>query len=457
MGAKLKVLTMSKKLIINDRFLDVMTVALSPKTRLLVGEGTIRSGKTVDIKNAFFEAVQDSDEEMHLIAAQDLDAINDNILDGFDGLLNIYPEYLKITRDEIGGFYIACKCDLPGRPREKKILLAGTVNSNKWKKILGKTLGVIMVDEVNTASEQFVDECFSRQTSANRPLTLWTMNGDVPTHWIYEKYINRCKIIGEAPASIRADMDKVQKEAGWYYMHFTMKHNPIMTPEKIEAASRIYPVGSYYYTIKILGERGAPGKLIYLDYLSEQLFKPFKSEEWFKYTIGVDIGAGRAKNSFSLRAFKHDNSETMVVDGWEFQGLGYEEKKKKLIAFCQMYKHLPITGIFIDSAEANFIRDIQGDFKRLGLPEVAESYKATIKERIDMNIVLFATKRSFFNSDSAFAKRLYQAYSIAKWVEGKEGEEREDKNEWLNDLIDSDEYAQTRYMKALMKASKEVI
>ena len=47
------------------------------------------------LKNAFFEAVQDSDEEMHLIAAQDLDAINDNILEGFDGLLNIYPEYLK--------------------------------------------------------------------------------------------------------------------------------------------------------------------------------------------------------------------------------------------------------------------------------------------------------------------------------------------------------------------------
>lgn len=456
MGAKLKVLTMSKKLIINDRFLDVMTVALSPKTRLLVGEGTIRSGKTVDIKNAFFEAVQDSDEEMHLIAAQDLDAINDNILEGFDGLLNIYPEYLKITRDEIGGFYIACKCDLPGRPREKKILLAGTVNANKWKKILGKTLGVIMVDEVNTASEQFVDECFSRQASANRPLTLWTMNGDVPTHWIYEKYINRCKIIGEAPASIRADMDKVQKEAGWYYMHFTMKHNPIMTPEKIEAASRIYPVGSYYYTIKILGERGAPGKLIYLDYLSEELLKPFDQKEWHRYGIGVDIGSKRAKNTFVLKGYRHNFTENIVVDAMEFQGLGYKEKKEKLIAFCQSYAHLPIEYIAIDSAEANFIRDIQGDFKRLGLPPVIESYKATIKERIDMEIVLFATRRAFFNSQKQGAMRVYSAYKIAKWTEGKEGQEREDNNEWLNDLMDGNEYADTRHMIKLMKASKEV-
>lgn len=436
----------------NDKHLDFLALALKKHVRMLVLEGTVRSSKTVIAIQAFFYKVYDSDAQLHLIAGRDFDTINNNILTNDMGLLTLFSKYCRLVKDPIGGYYV----QLTSPKGIKKILLVGFTNRSKWTKILGLSIENILVDEVNIADKQFIDECFVRQSSFDNPLTLWTMNGDAPTHWIYTEYINRCRIIGYAPASIRADMDRVAKQDKWFYTFWKFTDNPIMTPEKIKDTMAIFPVGSYYYTIKILGERGAPGKLIYLDYLSEQLLKPFESKEWHKYTIGVDIGARRAKNSFSLRAFKHDNSETMVVDGWEFQGLGYEEKKKKLIAFCQMYKHLPITGIFIDSAEANFIRDIQGDFKRMGLPEVAESYKATIKERIDMNIVLFATKRSFFNSDSAFAKRLYQAYSIAKWVEGKEGEEREDKNEWLNDLIDSDEYALTRHMKKLMRATKEV-
>ena len=41
-----------------------------------------------------------------------------------------------------------------------------------------------------------------------------------------------------------------------------------------------------------------------------------------------------------------------------------------------------------------------------------------------------------------------------KWTEGKEGQEREDNNEWLNDLMDGNEYADTRHMIKLMKATK---
>jgi len=50
--------------------------------------------------------------------------------------------------------------------------------------------------------------------------------------------------------------------------------------------------------------------------------------------------------------------------------------------------------------------------------------------------------------------RVYSAYKIAKWTEGKEGQEREDNNEWLNDLMDGNEYADTRHMIKLMKATK---
>ena len=69
--------------------------------------------------------------------------------------------------------------------------------------------------------------------------------------------------------TIQAEMDRVEKNKGWYYTHWVMSDNPVMTPEKIQRAVAIYPKGSYYYTIKILGERGVPGDLIYLDYLND--------------------------------------------------------------------------------------------------------------------------------------------------------------------------------------------
>lgn len=446
-----------------EKYLDITALALSPLCNLLVAEGTIRASKTEFFKAAFMFAVFDSDEDLHLIAAPDLDSINDNILGGEHGLFNMFPNHLELKKDKIGGYYVNVKGYVGMKhPKDKKILLAGFSNANKWKKILGKTLGIMFIDEVNTANKQFVDECFARQASVNRPLQLWTLNGDVPTHWIYTDYINRCNIVKkyrhQVPASIIADMDNAKKQKGWFYVHWNMRDNPTMSEEKIERTSSQFPVGSYYHTIKILGERGAPGKLIYIDYLSkEKNISSLDQRSYSRYGVGVDIGARRAKNSFALVGFNHDYTEVGVFDKMEFQQLGYEAKKEKLIAFVRSWlqRGVNIEFISIDSAEANFIEDIAATFKRLGFPPVIPSYKATIKQRIDLVIILLASGRIKFNNTKEGIS-VYDAFSVCKWVEGKEGIEREDLNLPHNDVIDSVEYALTRHMHALSKASKNI-
>lgn len=447
------------KIQFNDKHLDLLALAM--RHRLLVLEGTVRSTKTVIAIQAFFYRVYNSDNYLHMIASRDFDTINDNILDSNGmGLLALFPEYCSLVKDKIGGYYV--KMVTP--KGDKKILLVGYDNKSKWKKILGLSIECIFVDEVNIADPQFIRECFARQTSFDKPFTIWTLNGDIPTHYIYQEFINRCKIIGYAPASIRADMDKVEKELGWYYTHWTMQDNPVMTPKKIAAASSIFPIGSYYHTIKILGERGAPGILIYNDYMSERLIiDPDEKDDrgrpkyvFSRYVIGVDIGASRAYNSFALVGFTADYSKCCVLDLMTFQGLGYETKKSKLLAFALKHREHGkfIEKIAIDSAEGNFIHDIKADFSRHGLTVVG-SFKATIKDRIDMNIVGFSTGRVLF---SKYCMEAYNAFLIAKWAEdskgiGKVGIEREDKNEKHNDIIDSVEYAQTTHMKALMRSS----
>ena len=439
---------------ITNKMLDAISIGLNPKCTVHIHEGTVRSSKTTVSIIEFFEAVQKSDEVLHLIAAADLDAIRENILKVKFGLLDQFSDWCSLRKDYIGGYYVVVKSCYPNKPAIKKVLLANYSDASKWEKILGKTFGVILVDEVNTANEQFIDECFARQVSCDEPLQIWTLNGDTPDLWVYTKYINHARIYGKAPMSIRKDMDRVPKVNGWWYQHWTMEDNPVMTPEKIERAKSIYPVGSYYYTIKILGERGSAGEKIYQSYIQDTLIKPLRTEHYTYFGMGVDIGATRACNSFTLIGITADYSKIGVIDKATFEQCGYQEKTRRLKEFVHKWSLLGVVPdyIAVDSAEQNYIADLKTEFRREGLPPIIASYKATIKQRIDMNIVLLAKQRIEFNNTEE-GREVYRAFQSAKWEDGKTGQVREDKNERINDILDSLEYAETRHMKKILAAS----
>jgi hypothetical protein len=88
-------------------------------------------------------------------------------------------------------------------------------------------------------------------------------------------------------------------------------------------------------------------------------------------------------------------------------------------------------------------------FRQEKLPAVIGSYKATIKERIDMNIVLLSRGKLIFN-DTTGGKAALDAFKQATWKEGAVGKERKDENEPWNDKLDSIEYGQTMHMNALI-------
>lgn len=440
------------KTIYNNKALDCIAMCNNPKVRQITLEGTVRSSKTVSAIEGFFWRVYYSKNQRHLVASFNMSTLNDNILiaDGF-GLLTKFKEYCTLKKDRIGGNYISVDC---GKYGKKKISLCGYANRAKWKDVLGGSIECIFIDEANIADPQFLNECYSRQTSFETPLTIYTLNGDIPTAQIYE-FVNPSKIIGKCPASIRAEMDKAEKKAGYYYMHWTMADNPIMTPEKIHAASSLYPVGSFYYTIKILGERGTPGYPIYVDYIDEsKVIEKLDITKYHSFIVSMDIGATRAQNSITLIGFLPNCKGCAVFAQESFLQVGYEEKTNRLRAFVNKWRNLGarnIENIIIDSAEQNYIRDLQAKFKTENMPDVIGSYKATIKERIDMNVILLSSGKLKFN-DTAEGKAALDAFKQATWAEGKIGEERKDENEPWNDKLDSIEYGQTRHMKALIKA-----
>ena len=440
----------------NDKILDTIALAIRPETRQLTLEGTIRSAKTVTAIEAFFWRVYFSEGARHLVASYDTDTLNNNILiaDGF-GLLTKFKRYCSdLKKDKIGAYYVEVDC---GKRGKKRITLCTYSNKSKWKKVLGGSIECIFIDEANVADSQFVLECYGRQVSFAHPFTLYTLNGDAPTASIYE-HINPSRIVGPCPASIRAEMEKFTPQEGYYYTHWRMQDNPIMTAEKISAAAALYPIGSFYYTVKIIGERAAPGEHIYVDYIDEaKLLQKLDVAKYHSFTIGMDVGATRAQNSISLIGFLYGYRGAAVLDKITFRQAGYTEKTQRLIAALEKWKLLGavnIDNIFVDSAEQNYIVDLAAEFRRRNLPAVVGSYKATIKERIDMVCLLMSRGKLLFN-DTTEGRAALEAFKAATWQTGKLGEVRKDENEPWNDILDSIEYGLTRHMKALLKSAKE--
>lgn len=419
------------------------------KPTLFVFEGPVRTGKSTDAIEIFHQRVQNQSAPLALMAARDYDAVKDNLLESPLGLLKRFPKYYKLIRAKIGGYYIISKTN------GVHILLAGYSDASKWTKILGKDIETILIDEVNIADETFVNECFVRQGATTHPFTIMTLNGDDPNASIYLNWINKCIIIGDAPASIIKDMSSTPKEKGYYYFHWNFNDNPKLTEDNIRRLKSLYPVGSYYHKTKILGERGKWGITIFADYMTEDLVVDLNEKiddipkyNIARYVVGVDIAEGRATNVYSLLGYDRTHTRVYLIDFMAFKSdsKGYAYKTEMLKVFLAKHKGKVIECISVDSAEENFIRDLKGE--RLGY-DVVSSYKATIKARIDLNIILFSKKRFLFDKSTYEAFRAYQS---AMWVKGKEGKEREDNNLPMNDIMDSIEYAETVWMKTLAMA-----
>ena len=211
------------KLIFNDLLLDRLALAVRPKTRFIALEGPARSAKTCLAIQAFYYRFYSSDSMVACIAGRNLDSINTNILrEETIGLLLTHPD-CKIVKDEVGSYYVR----MPTPKGNKKILLVGYSDKSRWKNILGGNIEIFLIDEANIADETFLNETFARQLACQYPLTIFTLNGDDPDHFVYQNFINYGKMIGDIPASIRALMEEFQLDKGtkpgYYYCHFKMR------------------------------------------------------------------------------------------------------------------------------------------------------------------------------------------------------------------------------------------
>lgn len=458
---------MANKLVMSSFLIKRLFQALNPSVRFLCLEGPARSAKTVEAIEIFYRRVYNSAQKYHCIASQTYETAKDNIVEADTvGLIFTHPNVRWHGKN----------LTLTGADGKKKVIkVCGFLDTARWKKILGGTIENFLIDEINVANETFIDECFARQLSCEQPFVICTLNGDDPDHFVYRKYINYGKIVGDCPESTRRLVQEFQEKNGtrdgFYYCHFKMSDNPVMTAEKLKNAMSTYPVGSYYYVTKILGERGIQGDLLFKDYMTGDLLVDAKErlpDGRFKYplvrfTVGIDIGADRACNVFSLVGWPFNLDYCVVLKVVSFKACGYQEKTMRLKEFIRSFlkarkseddpktfdiNSYTLEGIEVDSAEQNYITDLKPLIRKEFDLRVEGSYKSTIKNRIDLMTIGFATKRILFDRNEA--EKGFKAYERAK--RGKTQDVlREDLNEEKNDIMDGIEYAITKHEKLLMR------
>lgn len=433
-------------MILLNKHKQVTKKGLDKKTRFLFLEGPAQTGKSNEAILLFGLRVADSDNELHCIAAKDLDAIRDNILEGENKFLDLFKGLAFIKSPPIGGKYI----EFHTSKGIKKILLAGYSNTKTWEKILGKAIEVFLIDEINIAQETFVNETLARQFSFDHPLTIGTLNGDDPEHYVYEHFINYSEDMFplDTPATTISDMEKVPNKKGYYYAFWGLDDHPTMSPEKKENIMNAYPEGSFYYLTKVLGVRGVQDGALYA-----HLIKPHHYVDWSQVNlnaikiceIGIDIG-DNAKTIAHLTGYTDGFARVLPIDAIELVGdnhMALIEQFNEWLKGWYPILGFKINGVWPDAAESMFIKTLR---QHICYPiMVKPSIKLTIAERTVLKEQLIHQNRMLFVKDFGaidYAKALRKLKT-----DGKGGVIDDNKPE--NDYNDAGDYSMTPHYNKL--------
>ena len=245
-------------------------------------EGTTASGKTtIGAGVKFMIKVSASKKKLHIIAGRTTGVVEKNIIQQDNGILDLHRNATYYGNGDKDYKFPHIKFE------DKIILVMGYDTKDKWENALGGQYGCVLIDEINTADEEFL-----REISTRNDYMLATLNPDSPDLPVYKEFINRArplpKYAKDVPPSIMQEL-KEPECASWRYWFFTFNDNAGLTQEQIEKKKASAPVGTKMYKNKILGLRGRATGLI-LELKPENIIteSEAKKMKYLYYSVGCD-------------------------------------------------------------------------------------------------------------------------------------------------------------------------
>ncbi|MFA5720089.1 MAG: hypothetical protein WC939_03420 [Acholeplasmataceae bacterium] len=347
----------------------------------------------------------------------------------------------------------------------KRIYFAGFDNKARYKQILGMTLYGIWADEIQTAHDDFIGELFTR-LARDGGFLVTTSNGGLPDQKIYTDYLNKGrpnpKWAEEIPEPTMNELLTKNPDDRFRFYWFGFDDNPMMEETQIAHLNDTHPPGSFEHNSKILGIRGFVEGLIYAKYLTkeknmvkfDEVFNNRESKYQFvKYTIGCDVGSTDF-TVFTLKGFTPFYKEMVALDKVEINHVGINEIWEVFTKWFDPYYNIighKVHGMFIDNAAQIVKSSLAPLLRERYNMQIADSYKFTIKERIDWGIRFMWQGRKLFTER---CEETYHAYNNTLYTKDLHKTDiREFPKHIYKDRIDSDEYSETAFIREMLKVS----
>lgn len=302
----------------------------------IIGDGSIRSGKTVSMTDGFvLWAMCSFSGQTFAICGKTIESLRRNII---VHMRDWIPNDLQITERRADNKLIISD----GCGNENTFYLFGGRDESSYTLVQGITLAGALLDEVALMPRSFVEQVMGRCSVEGSKLW-FNCNPEGPEHWFYKEWVLKCK------------------EKNMLHIHFTMEDNLSMA-ESIRARYENQFSGVFYRRY-ILGEWCSAEGLVY-DFFGENQLTD-EDPEHGEYYISVDYGT---LNPFSAGLWCWDGKVATRVNEYYYSGRD-ERRQKTDEEYYQdleaLAGDLTIRKVVIDPSAASFIACIRrhGRFK----------------------------------------------------------------------------------------------
>jgi len=351
--------------------------------KAIICDGSVRSGKTVSMILGFVHwAMRFFDGKNFGICGKTISSTERNIILPLLNMPDITDYYsLQYIRGENKRIIIQ------SGSHTNTFFIFGGKDESSYTLVQGITLSGVLFDEVALMPKSFVDQAVARTLSEPEARYWFNCNPESAEHWFYKEWICNTR----------------QKKA--LHLHFTMQDNPILSPEQIADAERLYT--GVFYNRYIKGLWCVAEGLIYpmFDKAVHVKSLPHPQGEWY---VSVDYGT---LNAFSAGLWCYDGTTAYRVA--EYYYSGREQKRQRtntqyLQSIQQLTAGKSISAVIVDPSAASFIAELRqaGFLVRKGKNDVVEGIRRTAAA-LEQGKLLF----------SPDCKNSFREFALYRWDE----------------------------------------
>ena len=351
--------------------------------KAIICDGSVRSGKTVSMILGFVHwAMRFFDGKNFGICGKTISSTERNIILPLLNMPDITDYYsLQYIRGENKQIIVR------SGSHTNTFFIFGGKDESSYTLVQGITLSGVLFDEVALMPKSFVDQAVARTLSEPEARYWFNCNPESAEHWFYKEWICNTR----------------QKKA--LHLHFTMQDNPILSPEQIADAERLYT--GVFYNRYIKGLWCVAEGLIYpmFDKAVHVKSLPHPQGEWY---VSVDYGT---LNAFSAGLWCYDGTTAYRVA--EYYYSGREQKRQRtntqyLQSIQQLTAGKSISAVIVDPSAASFIAELRqaGFLVRKGKNDVVEGIRRTAAA-LEQGKLLF----------SPDCKNSFREFALYRWDE----------------------------------------